>query len=146
MSNRPRVSPEIITRVLGSQNIQKDVVPISEIIKNAYESNATEITIDLSDTEKIIIADNGDGLDKSGLLRAWTTIGDSLKVDSEGALGGKGIGRFTLFRLADSIKVFTKTNQCTNAHSILIDKNEIEAYDDYSDIIFDLKEYNHKFF
>lgn len=102
-------STNIITEVLGRDLTENYSVVFAEQIKNAKDANASRINIDLHNfPESICIKDDGQGMED--IKRAWFTAGTTLKRENQDMLGGKGIGRFTLFALGKTIEVTTAYN------------------------------------
>lgn len=101
-------------RLIGRENVSKLDGAIIEIIKNAYDADAT-ICILYHDTDnnKLWIIDNGCGMDEEIVQKHWMSIGYSdkdveLKSD-KGRIktGAKGIGRFALDRLGTNCTMYT---------------------------------------
>ena len=109
-----------LQKVLGQDLIADDYVAIGELVKNAYDANASEVTIECqleSDNpaeHQIIISDNGNGMDFGEFKENWMAPGFSSKDKAlpEGEkrvpLGEKGIGRFAAGKLANRLHVYTK--------------------------------------
>src|SRR5690606_39757160 len=72
-------------RLLGRELITDRITALFEIVKNAYDANATRVTVEfkkinpLNSSSKIIISDNGHGMELSDLLNRWMVIGTSSK-------------------------------------------------------------------
>lgn len=101
-------------RLLGRENVSKLDGAIIEIIKNAYDADATICVLYYDvDNNKLWIADNGCGMDEDIVKKQWMSIGFSDKdVDlksSKGRIktGAKGIGRFALDRLGKNCIMYT---------------------------------------
>lgn len=127
-------SGKTIADAFGRYEIQNNSVALSEQIKNAIDANASAINfnfVDNIDEVKITIIDNGIGMDNHTLKLEWNRIGDSSKANSYDFLGGKGVGRFTLFRLANIISIYTKTKN-SNPCKILLDYDIIARQSDIS--------------
>ncbi|HEY4601221.1 MAG TPA: ATP-binding protein [Cerasibacillus sp.] len=112
--------------LLGGENIETDSIAIAEQIKNSRDANATDVTIDFSKMEEniITITDNGQGMSLEEIHDNWLTIGTSSKINDSAKLGGKGVGRFSLFRLADKISIKTSKENIT--YNFTIDKKSLE--------------------
>ncbi|OYQ77941.1 hypothetical protein B9T19_09185 [Ignatzschineria sp. F8392] len=134
-----KISPKLIQNILGEESISNSVIVLSEIIKNAYESGANEIIIDLSNKDHIKIQDNGSGLNPEELYQAWNVIGDSKKANNPNALGGKGIGRFTLFYIANTIQVYTKTKNSQAVYFLEITNDELSQTEDLNELELSVK-------
>lgn len=107
---------------LGEQLIKNEGIALLELIKNSYDADATECKVKLYNPEdpedgKIIIQDDGEGMDANILSTVWLGIGTDYK-DSQRSkrspkykrqrLGEKGIGRFGVHRLGREITVITR--------------------------------------
>lgn len=88
---------------------------LKEAVMNSIQANATDIRINLEyeynqniDNEssnlgnlyKIIVSDNGEGLNSKN-LNAFFEVGTENKIN----LGGKGIGRFSFLKIARSVSI-----------------------------------------
>jgi len=114
---RPRAR---IMRTLGSELISSETVALIELVKNAYDADATRVTISFSDPLNkgkggILVADNGHGMTTDTVLNAWmepATDYRKHKRQSEflnrRVVGEKGIGRFAASKLASSFTMVTR--------------------------------------
>jgi hypothetical protein len=102
------VNPRLLYESLGSKMIESDSIVIAEQIKNSVDAKAKNIVVDFSEYENdlITISDQGNGMTLDEIKSNWLFVASDNKVDSL-SLGGKGVGRFSLFRLAESIHVKT---------------------------------------
>ncbi len=104
---------------LGRELVTDFVTALTELIKNAYDADAdgVEIIFDnvKSDAGKIIIIDTGTGMTQDDVENKWMVIGTNNKVrDNYSKLGRKrvgkkGIGRFSVERLAENVKIYSFT-------------------------------------
>lgn len=104
-----------IINLLGDELIGSDSLAIFELVKNAYDADATKVTITFNDLDtpnrNIVIEDNGYGMSSSIIQNVWLTIGTDYKKKQakvskkyhRTSLGNKGIGRLAVHRLADEI-------------------------------------------
>ncbi len=105
-----RVSARTL-KSLGKDSIKDRFTAILEIIKNSYDADASEVYIEINDTEQLItITDNGLGMSTDDLDNKWLVIGASDKVvqnttqnHNRRKLGEKGIGRLSCARLGNTI-------------------------------------------
>lgn len=88
---------------------------LSEIVANAWDADAktVKITIDKV-TETITIEDDGVGMDRDGVIDRFLTVGfkrrDELgdkTLDGRKPMGRKGIGKLSIFSIAQSAAVYT---------------------------------------
>ena len=126
MSN---VAPHFKTRArllcqLGEQLIKSESVALLELIKNAYDADASECIVNILspddvDVGSITIKDDGIGMDYDTLEHSWLEIGTNNKEKNKQnglrspkynriSLGEKGIGRFGVHRLGRKIKVISR--------------------------------------
>lgn len=91
---------------------------LSEIIANAWDADATivEMQIDPEDKE-IEIFDNGHGMDINDINEKYLTIGYARRengrafseVFNRKVMGRKGIGKLSIFSIADTVEIYSKT-------------------------------------
>lgn len=113
---RFRISPRTM-QMLGRQNISSPIIAVTELVKNAYDADATEVILRFrsASTEdgSIIIEDNGDGMSIADLVENWMVISTDNKLHNpltnreRVKVGEKGIGRLGLDRLARRTDITT---------------------------------------
>ncbi|MCV6607817.1 MAG: ATP-binding protein [Campylobacterales bacterium] len=129
-----------VFKLLGSQLISDKFTAIIELVKNAYDANATEVKIDFINTlslenGKIIISDNGVGMSKDDISTKWMRIGtNSKRKETHSAspfsrtyLGEKGIGRFAIEKISDHIILESKELNKETIHKLTVDWSQYEA-------------------
>lgn len=95
---------------LGFELVGKQETALMELIKNAYDADATEVTVDFfnaeKETGKLVIQDNGSGMNLETIKTAWMNISTDFKQENKISpkygrvrAGRKGIGRFSVQRL-----------------------------------------------
>ncbi len=101
-------------RLIGRENVSKLEGAVLEIVKNAYDADASVCCLYYANSENCVyIMDNGCGMKEEVLRTHWMTIGNSSKkksyVTKSGRLqtGAKGIGRFALDRMSDQCDMLT---------------------------------------
>ncbi|MBC2176651.1 GHKL domain-containing protein [Listeria booriae] len=107
-------------RLIGRENVSKLEGAIIELVKNAYDADASKCIIYFDDvTKTLILADNGVGMTEDIIMNNWMTIGRSSKkqhfMSKEGRIqtGAKGIGRFALDRISNSVHMLTANQDNT---------------------------------
>ena len=128
-----------ILNQLGEQLIKSEDIALLELVKNAYDADATfcHVTMEnISDKDKarIIISDDGCGMDVERIRRSWLELGtnykESLAAREETKrtpkfrrmrLGEKGIGRFGVHRLGNKIDMYSKTEKSKLEAHLAID-------------------------
>ena len=107
-------SPKLI-RFLGEELIHDKKIAIAELVKNAYDADASKVTLTIKD-EKIIIEDDGMGMNAHIIKEYWLKPGNSPKYGhlertpkfKRLPIGGKGIGRLGVHKLGNKITVRSK--------------------------------------
>ena len=96
---------------LGERLVARRSVALAELIKNAYDADATVVTVSFRNVTvshgEIVVADNGAGMTLETMKTAWMRIATtdaSVNSTSERfrrrKTGAKGVGRFACRRLA----------------------------------------------
>lgn len=100
---------------LGLRLVASPEVALVELIKNAYDADASSCTIRLENHDKtLVIADTGHGITEADFETKWMTIATSSKTHSDRSpqykrlmTGSKGIGRFAVRYLGDHLQLDT---------------------------------------
>jgi len=115
-----------LKNIIGSDLISDDFIAVFELVKNSYDAHASKVEITFeniySDNAKIIIKDNGKGMNYDDLINKWLFVAysakkegteedsydyrDKIKVKRAYA-GAKGIGRFSCDRLGGELYLET---------------------------------------
>ena len=152
MSKNLKIRPyaRLIT-MLGDQLIKNEIIALVELIKNSYDADASWVKVSFVDfnedfsvkpTSKIVIEDDGCGMDEKILEKHWLNPAtpDKLKRKSERTLtdkkrimqGEKGIGRFAIFKLGKNIKIISRRQKQIEEEVQLQTVIEGERYIRYS--------------
>lgn len=127
MENYFKTSARIVFE-MGKESIENKTIALSEIIKNAYDANATKCDIHIEENGDIInlfekkitsieIVDNGIGMSKDDLINNWLVLGTNNKKIRKHTLnnlinripvGEKGIGRFAINKIGNNATIITK--------------------------------------
>lgn len=109
---------------LGEQLIKSESVAILELIKNAYDADAKNVSISMMDIDNpqngyIEIIDDGVGMNLWTVQNIWMEPGNTHKKDLVSAsersslnrlpIGEKGIGRFGVHKLGKKIEMVTRS-------------------------------------
>ena len=132
--------------MLGDQLIKNERIALVEIIKNAYDADASWVKVTFSgfgpdfevQTGSVIsIEDDGTGMTKDVLKDHWMSPATPLKKISKQAhdttargrkiQGEKGIGRFAILKLGKTINIATRPK---GDHSEFTLQLDLEPYDD----------------
>ncbi len=125
------VDAAIIGR-LGEELVARQETAVSEIVKNAYDADATVVTLTFARTDKpggrLLIEDNGNGMTRDQLIDGFMRLASAEKtLEPESPLygrtraGKKGIGRFAVQRLGAQLSLLTQTAQDKRALKVDID-------------------------
>jgi signal transduction histidine kinase len=121
-----------LQRLLGRDLLPDEYSAVEELVKNAYDSNATQVIITIvrpsnGDSGVINILDNGEGLTLAKFRLVWMWAGFSEKTaealprTGRIPIGEKGIGRFAADKLGEKLIVFTKTRNQARALRVVFD-------------------------
>ena len=120
------VEDNIIAEVLGRNNFSTKESAILELIKNAYDAGSNKLNLIFKKSENtgrlmLEIIDAGSGMNENDIRQAWMHVGKSTRdyKDSDTGrifAGSKGIGRFALARLGESVDMFTKKKNDVGYH------------------------------
>ena len=135
---------------LGIELVGKAETAVSELIKNAYDADATEVSVEFNNTDSeggtLIITDNGLGMTEEQLKKGFMRISSSDKVHNPKSIrfgrtraGKKGIGRFATQRLGKSLSIMTQAETTNQRLQIDIDWSLYKTDTDIEDIKFPLK-------
>lgn len=148
-----RISSQLKT-ILGKNLITDDFVAVFELVKNSYDAHAKRVDIIFED-DKIIIRDNGKGMNRQDIIDKWLFIAYSAKnegvedVEFENNIsfrdqinvnriyaGAKGIGRFSADRLGSRLDLITRKINDPILWHLGFDwgKYENDAEDEFKDI------------
>ncbi|MDD3685486.1 MAG: ATP-binding protein [Bacteroidales bacterium] len=145
-----------LKNIIGSDLISDDFIAIFELVKNAYDAHATIVEVSFidvySDNSKIIIKDNGKGMNYDDLINKWLFVAysakkegteeesysyrDKIKVKRTYA-GAKGIGRFSCDRLGHELYLETIKDEPNSKIETLLtewDKFEGDIKDEFVNI------------
>jgi len=107
-----------LLRELGERLVSTVHVALSELVKNAYDADATAVQVSITPSSSggptIIIKDNGTGMTPEEVAKFWMRIGTTNKVDQSTSkrfgrprTGKKGVGRFACRRLGRQLELET---------------------------------------
>lgn len=137
-----KFSPNIII-LLGEQLIHDKKIALSELVKNAYDADASKVEIRIT-RDKIIISDDGCGMDIDTIKNVWLRPGVSNKKNAvkkgevtskykRAPIGEKGIGRLGSHKLGEVVEVFSKNSSKEEVH-FKMDWRDIESASNVEDL------------
>ena len=114
MSTLPFTIDAELLRELGERLVGKPHIVLAELVKNSYDADATEVTINFSpDKDFIEVRDNGHGMTYENFKNFWMRIGTThksrkhSKVLGRPMTGSKGVGRLAVQFLASELEIKT---------------------------------------
>lgn len=135
MSNSPFVM-SISLNVLNHMGLylySNTPAVLAEAIANAWDADATEVRVKLDRKSMLIsVEDNGIGMDLKDINEKFLYVGYRKRVNGSGLctsrgrkpMGRKGIGKLSLFSIANKISVYSKKSGQEGV-SFLMDAEEI---------------------
>ena len=145
--------------MLGDQLIKNELIALVELIKNSYDADASWVKVSfidfktdfsLTEKSKIIIEDDGCGMDADILKKHWMNPATpdklrkkeiSAKTEKGRILQGeKGIGRFAVFKLGKNIKITTRRQKQDGAGHFVDSGEDVE-----NTLIYDFSKYDDDF-
>jgi signal transduction histidine kinase len=139
-------------RELGELLVARDSTALTELIKNAYDADATQVTVNAeglgsASRGQIVVTDNGNGMTReqfeSGFLRIASRMKDQGERRSSRLnrrfTGAKGIGRLAAHKLARLLVIRSvardpKTGRAHGAFEATIDWTKVEKAEILDDI------------
>ena len=145
---RPRAR---LLQLLGDELIGSPRLAVFELVKNAYDADASDVRVTLSHLSRpqasITVEDNGEGMTLEIIRDIWLVPGhdhrarqrQKLQRTPSGRLplGEKGVGRFAAHKLGDRIEVVTRAVdhlECV----VSVDWSALIQHDDLSDAMVDV--------
>ena len=130
-----------LLKLIGAELISDDVLAITELVKNAYDADATSARIDFHDVAgpdgTITVRDDGHGMDLDALLGRWMEPAGTLKASKRGrrtrsgrrVLGEKGVGRFAADKLGSRLELFSRTRRSRDELRAIFDWDAFDSRD-----------------
>jgi len=156
------VDPRVVLE-LGADLISDDVQALVELVKNAYDADATYAKITVSSDGSppvsqlvssspgfIVVDDDGTGMSPEDIQRGWLRVGRSEKRAFKSAgkttrrgrtpLGDKGLGRLGTQRLGSGLEIATKSRRSGPELVVGVSWNDFEQAETLDDIDVNLEE------
>lgn len=103
-----------LLRELGERLVGKPYIALAELIKNAYDADATEVEIRFGPDE-IVVSDNGHGMSEADFEARWMRVGTTRKRMQSTSpslnrrlTGSKGVGRLAAQLLARHTQITSR--------------------------------------
>lgn len=139
---RPRAR---IMRTLGDELISSEAVALIELVKNAYDADATRVIVRFQEPLErgqggIDVIDDGHGMTRDTILGTFLEPATSFRRDHRRSeefqrivTGEKGIGRFAVSRLADELELVSRRPGAPTETHVLFDWSAFDNPDAYLD-------------
>lgn len=119
---------------LGERLVARRSVALAELIKNAYDADATNVTVSLKNVSRlegeIVVTDDGAGMTMEAMRNGWmrvATTDAAVNVRSKrfgrSRTGAKGVGRFACGRLASRLSLHSISHVPSGYERISTDFN-----------------------
>ena len=129
--------------LLGEQLITDEVAAVSELVKNAYDADATNVDVLICNVSNpkigyIVIKDNGHGMSLETILSSWLELGTSYKardlerkvryseIKKRVYLGEKGLGRLAVHKLGNITELVTRRAGSNEEVKLVLDWSAFE--------------------
>jgi HSP90 family molecular chaperone len=128
-----------LLRELGERLVGKPHVALAELIKNAYDADASLVELTIR-PDQIVVADNGHGMDLTAFRDYWMRIGSPHKEKQRTSPGGrsltgqKGIGRLAVQFLGRKLDLVTKTAKGRTALLTGVDWDDAVKHDELTSV------------
>lgn len=111
-----------ILRELGERLVRRPETALIELVKNAYDADATECSVAFVANDELCVRDNGVGMTLEQFSSAWMRIGTASKASLSHSreygreiTGEKGIGRFSVRFLGERLQLETVAHDPTRS-------------------------------
>jgi signal transduction histidine kinase len=130
---------------LGRELVARQETAVSELVKNAYDADATEVNLLFVETDepggRLEVVDNGLGMTREQLINGFMRLSSSEKIlepfsprYNRQRAGRKGIGRFAVQRLGKKLIITTQTKNASKALRVTIHWSEFEIGHELSSV------------
>lgn len=105
-----------LLKELGERLVGQPHIALAELIKNAYDADASKVIVRVSDTE-IAVLDDGDGMTVDRFQNFWMRVGSPHKqyiertTKNRRPTGSKGIGRLAVQFLGSGMSLRTSSKE-----------------------------------
>lgn len=139
--------------MMGEESVTDEATALLELVKNAYDADATDVRVDLSGLQntamlQITIRDNGCGMSQEVIEKKWLSPAYSSKKRQKQErkrtnlgrlpIGEKGVGRFAVQKLGSTLELITRSEEALEV-VVQINWEEFNREDLYLDEVeFDL--------
>src|SRR5438874_5121056 len=141
---RPRAR---LVSILGEHLISDQAVGLIELVKNAYDADATEVKVQLlglanPETTTVIVSDNGTGMTIADIETKWLSPAVDHKERDKREnrrtrlgrlpIGEKGVGRFAVHQIGRRLELVTRAAESPEI-VVPLDWDRFDSGDSYLD-------------
>jgi len=141
-----------LKNIIGRELITNEFIAIFELVKNSYDASAKNVVIEFkniySENSKIIISDDGHGMNGQDIQDKWLFVAYSEKTEGKRTgtyrdnfaervyAGAKGVGRFSCDRLGENLKLLSQKSGDVEVNYIEVDWSdfEIDSKDEFINV------------
>lgn len=134
--------------LLGEQLITDETAAISELIKNSYDADASQVIVEIENVSVngkgiISVTDDGNGMTKDTVLNSWMELGTISKARRANEpprfsetlnrpyLGEKGLGRLAIHKLGQQTELVTRRVSKNQEVVVSVDWARFDNDDNY---------------
>ncbi|GLQ78052.1 hypothetical protein GCM10007881_15680 [Mesorhizobium huakuii] len=140
-----------IVNRLGRELVAKQETALVELVKNAYDADATSVTVSFDGRGApgavLSIKDNGIGMSRDDIVKGFLRLASDLKVVEPKSpkyrrtrAGRKGIGRFSAQRLGNRLVLTTQVDGAPSAWQLVADWTQFKPGKRLDDVSVILRE------
>lgn len=137
---------------LGRELVAKQETALVELVKNAYDADATEVTVEFvnrgANDASLVITDDGNGMTRDELINGFMRLASDLKVANptsprygRARAGRKGIGRFSTQRLGNKLTLTSQVEGGPSSFRLLVNWTDFASGRYLDDIVVRLEEH-----
>ncbi|WP_417818957.1 ATP-binding protein [Tritonibacter scottomollicae] len=139
------IDATLIDRI-GRELVSKQQTALVELVKNAYDADATSVDVIFAG-DVLLITDDGVGMSRRELVDGFLRLATSMKVDNpksarfqRSRAGRKGIGRFSTQRLGRTLRLKTWKKDAEKGHELRVDWDDFKQGVDLGAVTVQLEE------
>lgn len=106
---------------------------LSEIVANSWDADATEVRMNIDGTNKVEIIDNGFGMNEEDINQKFLCVGYKKRDNGftqtpkgRKVMGRKGIGKLSLFSIANKITIISKKEGEETINALVMNAEDIK--------------------
>lgn len=135
-----------VKNLIGKDLVTDQITAVFELVKNSYDADANRVDIEFlnitTEKGKIIIRDDGTGMNLEDIQKYWMVIGSENKKGKDASPkfsrplnGDKGVGRFSVDRLGRHLHLNAVKEGYSEAIELEVDWTQFEnEYNDLSTV------------